>query len=182
MFYKKTIQRHQGFTLIELLIVILIVSLVYVLGIGKMNFGKPRPKPLTILNLKSTIIKSEIFSGHAMLLCINKCKNCYLRDDVNSPFQAYKNSIDLKEIKTYTLDNNDDLIRIEYERFKDQKICLKMDFYTNGSSTQLILQNKEGTYFLPSFFGDAKKFDSPEDAKEYWLEKSHRLDNTGDYY
>ena len=173
---------HQGFSLIELLLVIFIVSLVYALGISNIDFKKPTPKPLTILNLKSSIQKSEWFSGHAMLLCINKCKDCFLRNDVGSPFQAYKSKIDLKDIEAYTIDASDSLVQIEYERFKDKKICLEMDFYNNGSSTQLILKNKKATYFLPSFFGEAKKFDSPEDAKEYWLEKSNRIANSGEYY
>ena len=169
MFHTKDTKIQKGFSLIELLLVIFIVSLVYGLGISKINFKKPTPKPLTILNLKSTIVKSEWFSGHAMLLCINKCKDCFLRNNVSSAFQAYKSKINLKDIKAYTLDNKDSLVEIEYRRYKDKKICLEMDFYNNGSSTQIILQNKEATYFLPSFFGEAKKFDSPEDAKEYWL-------------
>jgi len=57
-----------------------------------------------------------------------------------------------------------------------------MDFYNNGSSTQIILKDKKASYFLPSFFGEAKKFDSPEDAKEYWLEKSNRVSDSGAYY
>jgi hypothetical protein len=57
-----------------------------------------------------------------------------------------------------------------------------MDFYNNGSSTQIILEDDKGAYFLPAFFGEPKRFDSPDDAKTYWLEKSHSVSNSGEYY
>ncbi len=57
-----------------------------------------------------------------------------------------------------------------------------LDFYKNGSSTQIILENTEGSYFLPSFFETALHFDSPEDAKEYWVNKSHSLSDAGAFY
>jgi len=173
---------HKGFTLIELLIVILIVSIVYFLGFSGVEINKKKPKALTPLNLKTNIVNSEWFNGHATLLCIDKCKICYLRRDIRSAFSQYANGIDLTHIKAYTLDASDSLVRIEYERFNDKKICLKMEFYDNGSSTQIILQNDKGTYFLPAYFGEPKTFDSPEDAQEYWLENSRLVSDSGDYY
>jgi len=173
---------RKGFTLIELLIVILIVSIVYFLGFSGVEINQKKPKALTPLNLKTNIVNSEWFNGHATLLCTNKCKTCYLRRDISSSFQEYSNSIDLSNIKAYTINASDNLILIEYERFKDKKICLKMEFYDNGSSTQIILKNDENTYFLPAYFGEAKVFDSPEDAREYWLENSRLISDSGDYY
>lgn len=172
----------KGFTLIELLIVILIVSLVYALGLSGVEFNKKKAKTLTPLNLKKNIVNSEWFNGHATLLCINKCKTCYLRRDVGSTFQEYSSPIDLHHIKAYTLNARDSLVRVEYERYKDKKICLKMDFYDNGSSTQIILQDDKGTYFLPAFFGAPREFSSPDDAKEYWLANSHLASDSGDFY
>jgi len=173
---------QKGFSLIELLIVIVVIGGVLVLGLGSFSISKPKPKALTPLNLKQTIMHSDLFQGQATLLCVDKCAKCYLRKNLSSPFQPYANKIDLKGIKAYTIDSRDSLREIEYARFNDKKICLIMDFYNNGSSTQIILENKDGAYFLPSFFGEAKKFDSPEDAKEYWLERSHLVSNSGDYY
>lgn len=175
-------KQRRGFTLIELLLVIGIVGLVLSLGIGKMKFTKSKPKPLGPLNLKESIVSSEWFSGHATLLCVDKCKSCYLRRDISSKFQAYSNGIDLTDIVAYTIDARDSLIRIEYERYKDKKICLKMDFYNNGSSTQIILKDGDTSYFLPAYFGEAQAFDSPEDAQDYWLKKSLLVSDTGDYY
>jgi len=180
MFTKNAQQK--GFSLLELLIVIALIGIVYTAGFSTFSISKSKPKALTPLNLKKTIINSKFFQGQATLLCVDKCRTCYLRKGLTSPFTKYSSSIDLKGIKAYTIDSSDSLRRIEYERYNDQKICLIMDFYNNGSSTQIILEDKKGAYFLPAFFGEAKKFDSPEDAKEYWLEKTHLVSNSGEYY
>jgi len=173
---------HKGFSLIELLIVILIISMVYFLGFEGIELGKKKPKALTPLNLKSTIVSSEYFGDQATLLCINKCRTCYLRSDIASGFEEYSSPIDLSDIKAYTLDKEDALIPIEYERYQDKKICLIMDFYSNGSSTQIILEEGEKSYFLPAFFGEPKAFSSPREAKEYWLRNTEAVANSGDFY
>ncbi len=173
---------RRGFTLIELLIVILIMSMIYFLGFEGVEIGKAKPKPLTPLNLKENIISSELFGGQVTLLCINKCTKCYMRRNISSPFEEYKSAINLIDIKAYTIDDKDSLVSIEYGRYQDQKICLKMDFYNNGSSTQIILQNDKGSYFLPALFGEPKEFESPEDAKDYWLRNSNILSDNGAFY
>ncbi len=180
-----TIQRYnasKGFSLLELLIVILIVSMVYFLGFEGVEIGKERPKALTPLNLKSNIISSELFSGEGTLLCINQCRSCYFRSDVSSPFEEYTSPIDLTNIQAYTIDSYDALTRVEYGRYLDQKICLIMDFFKNGSSTQIILKNDEGSYFLPAFFGEPQRFSSPEEAKEYWLRNTALASDSGAFY
>ena len=170
------------FSLIELLIVILIVSTVYFLGFEGIELSKPKAKALTPLNLKSTITSSDLFNGEATLLCIDQCRSCYLRKGISSKFEAYTSPIDLTNIKAYTLDKYDSLSRIEYGRYEDKKICLIMDFYNNGSSTQIILENEQGSYFLPAFFGEPQSFPSPEEAKEYWLSHSTVASDSGAFY
>ena len=180
---KQKIDRmHKGFSLIELLVVIIIISIVYFLGFSGVEMGKQKPKALTALNLKSTIMKSDLFTEEATLLCIDKCRSCYLRKGVGSAFQAYEHGIDLKETKAYTLDARESLLRLEYGRYQDRDICLMLDFYKNGSSTQIILKNESGVYFLPAFFGTPQKVDSLEEAKELWLKNSDLASNSGDLY
>lgn len=176
---RQAIQR--GFTLIELLIVILIVSLVYFLGFSGYEIDKKKPKALTPLNLKQSI-RSASPTRHTSLLCINKCKTCLLRRDIGASYEPYENNIDLSDIKAYRLDGSNTLERIEYERYDDERICLQMDFYPNGSSTQIILENKTGTYYLPAYFDEPKQFESPEDAQEYWIEKTKLVSDAGAMY
>lgn len=173
---------HKGFSLIELLVVILIVSVVYFLGFGEFGFTKAKPKPLTPMNLKAEILKSKMYESEATLICLDKCRTCYLRSKFSSAFQPYPNALDLKELKVYALDESDALVRIEYGRYQDQDICLMIDFNHNGSSTQVILENQNGAYFLPSFFGKTLRFNSPEEAREYWLKKSYSLSDSGAFY
>lgn len=173
---------HKGFTLVELLIVVLILSLVYAIGFRNIQIGQPKPKALTPLNLKKTIVSSKKFQGKMTLLCVDKCKTCFLRRDIASAYQPYSNAIDLTGIKAYTIDARNTLVEIEYERYNDKKVCLKMNFYPNGSSTQIILENAQGAYFLPTYFEEAKEFKSPEDAKEYWLKNSQLVSDNGEFY
>lgn len=182
MSYTKRYRIHKGFTLIELLIVILIVSMVYFLGFSDIEMTKKQPKALSPLNLKSTIVDSEWFNGHLTLLCVDNCKTCLLRNDISSAYQPYNNNIDLSNIKAYAIDASDSLVRIEYERYDDKKICLKMDFYPNGSSTQIILENDKGTYFLPAYFEEPKEFSSPEDAQDYWPENTKLVSDNGAFH
>jgi len=178
----KTDKMNKGFSLIELLVVIIIISIVYFLGFSGVEKSENKPKALTALNLKSTIMKSDLFTEEATLLCINKCRSCYLRKGVNSPFQAYEQGIDLKDTQAYTLDERESLLHLEYGRYQDKKICLILDFYKNGSSTQIILKNESGVYFLPAFFEAPQKVDSLEDAKDLWLKNSELVSNSGDFY
>jgi prepilin-type N-terminal cleavage/methylation domain-containing protein len=179
---KKIDEMKKGFSLIELLVVIIIISIVYFLGFSGVELGSNKPKALTALNLKSNIVKSDIFTSEATLLCVNDCRSCYLRKGINSAFEAYEHGIDLKGTKAYTLDERESLLHLEYGRYQDQKICLILDFYKNGSSTQIILKNKSGIYFLPAFFGIPKKVASLEEAKDLWLKNSDLASNSGDFY
>jgi len=173
---------HKGFTLIELLIVVVIVGIVYAIGFSKIKLNKKEPKALTPSNLKSNIVSSESFNRQMTLLCINNCKTCLLRPNISSTYQPYTHNINLTGIKAYTVDARNALVRIEYARYNDKKVCLKMNFYPNGSSTQIILENEEGAYFLPSYLAEAKVFESPEDAKDYWLEYSQLVSDNGEFY
>jgi len=172
----------KAFSLIELLIVIIIISLVYFLGFSGIEKQVKTTKTITALNLKSTIINSERFQGKGTFMCINKCKSCYLRKDIHSPFEAYEDSIDLKEVKVHTLDSFDNFNELEYGRYQDEKVCLIINFYKNGSSTQLVLEKDDKFYFLPSFFKEPKEIKSLEEAKELWLKYNSAVASQGEFY
>lgn len=180
--YHQRYEMHKGFSLLELLIVIFIISMVYFLGFDGIEWGKQKAKALTPLNLKANITSSELFTGQATLLCINKCRTCYLRPDISSPFEEYNGPVDLSDVTAYTLDQDNMLIPIEYARYHDKKICLIMQFYSNGSSTQMILEKEDKSYFLPAFFENPQVFDSLTDAKAYWLRNTTAVSDSGAFY
>jgi len=183
---RRTELRQEGFrkafSLMELLIVILIISIVYFLGFSSIEKRENTAQALTPLNLKSSIQKSALFQGMGTFICIDNCKSCYLRRDVNSPFEAYENAIDLKGLESYTLDSRDALLEMEYGRYQDEAICLVLHFYANGSSTQLILKQEDDIYFLPAFFDVPQKVASLDEAKELWLEHVPLVSNSGEIY
>jgi len=172
----------RGFSLIELLIVIIIISIVYSLGFDGIEIGKSKPKALTPLNLAQNIRASKNFNSQATLLCVEDCGTCYMRSSISSAFVEYDSPIKLKNIEAYMVDSSDNIQKIDYKRYKDKKICLKMDFYANGSSTQIILKDDKKSYFLPSLFGEPKEFVELDDAKDYWLKTSMLLSDNGAFY
>ncbi|MEY3089984.1 MAG: hypothetical protein RL113_300 [Pseudomonadota bacterium] len=115
-------------------------------------------------------------------MCLDKCRSCYFRKNIQSPFEPYESPLDLTQIEAYTLDENDDLTPIEYGRYDDKKICLILDFYPNGSSTQLVLKDQTSSYFLPAFFGEPQAFETIEEAQAYWLRNTKSVSDTGGYY
>ena len=172
----------KAFSLLELLLVIFIISLVYFLGFSGFEKEKKRLPVLTPMTLKEKVMQSPVFKGRGTLICIDACRSCYFREDITASFEPYEGKTKLTHLKTYTLDSGDNLVELEYGRYQGQKICLKMEFFQNGSSTPLILQDDDGTYFLPAFFGEAQKAASLEEAKEMWLKNDDALQHQGDYY
>jgi prepilin-type N-terminal cleavage/methylation domain-containing protein len=182
MYFRQNDNARSGFTLFELLIVIFIVSIVYFMGFEGIQINKPKPKALTPLTLKSTITASDFFPGEGTFMCIDKCRSCYFRSDITSAFESYPNAVDLGELEVYTLDAQDALVELEYGRYQDEKICLLVDFYPNGSSTQLILKDKINSYFLPAYFDEPQRFASIEEAKDFWLRNTTLVSDNGAFY
>lgn len=177
-----TRKMHKGFSLIELLIVILIISLVYFLGFSGISYEEKKAKALTPLTLKSTLSKSELFHGKGTLLCIDHGKSCYFREEISAPYEPYEEALDLTDVEAYTLDSRDALVKRDFGRYQDEKIALLLHFYPNGSSTQIILKQKDDVYYLPAFFGQPKKVDSLEEAKALWLKYNQKVASSGDFY
>ena len=173
---------HKGFSLLELLIVILILSIVYFLGFDGLSINKPKQKALTPLTLQSTLSSMFPLGGKSTFICTNHCTKCYWRSGLQMPFEPYEQSINLGDIKAYTIDSEDTLTPIEYGRYNDNPICLMVEVYPNGSTTQLIIEDSRQSYFLPSFLGEPRIFASTNEAKEYWVQKSEALYGSGDFY
>jgi len=181
MYISNTVRK--GFSLIELLIVIFIVALIYFLGFGTFSLSSNKKTTITPLKLKSAIQQSKEFPPKGRLICINQCKTCFFKNEIDAP--AFKLDIPLKlgnDISIYQLDKDNSLRKVDFGRFMDNKICLLMDFYQNGSSTQMVLENLDGVYFLGAYFDKSKKVNSLEDAKELWLQYEKALHNQGDFY
>ncbi len=172
----------RAFTLIELIIVVMLISLIGFLVFSEAVNRNKRPETITPLNLKSIIKKSFPYNEDMEFFCIQNCRDCYIaRGDDIIPF---KGNINLgSNLEVYKIDRDNQLVEIDnFGRVKDNKICLRYTLYKNGSSTQLILSNDSGVYYLPSYFGKPKKLEDLDSAKELWLKEDYNLRDSGNYY
>ena len=174
--------RRSGFSLLELIVVVMIISLVGFLVFSSAIKEQKKTKVLDPSTLQKTFRKSFQNQGDVELFCINKCKKCYVIQA--KEIHEYDGGIDFgKDLEVHLLDNDNHLIHMdELGRIKDKKICLRYHLYPNGSTTQMIITNDQGIYYLPSYFGKSKKVSDIEEAKELWIKDEYNLRDSGSYY
>jgi len=170
-------KRNEGFTLLELLIVILLLSVMTTLIVGNLSRQKSAEMKTRITQIKT--LRKKLKEGEGELLCLDECRQCYLRDRGR---KIYPIATKFRKLDAYTMDSYNEAQKIDFGRFKDRKICLRFRFRSNGSTSRLIVGSGEKFYFIPSYFGDVQTFTSLEEAKAFWLKNSDLLHNEGDYY
>ena len=175
-------QRRSGFSLIELLLVIFIISIVYFLGFSTMEKPSEKKKALSPLTLKRTIMQKASSTELGTLICLAPCKSCFFRPRLSAPFKPYEGNVDLAELEAYTIDSEENLQQLEFGRYDDKKLCLRLNFYPNGSTTPIILKTKKGVFFLPAYFGEPQQTETIEEAQDLWLAHAHDLDHEGEFY
>ncbi len=174
--------RRSGFSLLELIVVVMIVSLVGFLVFSSAIKTQKKKEVLDPTTLQKTFRNSFQGQGDVELFCINKCKECYVIKD--REITAYDGGIDFgKDVEVHLLDKDNHLVQIEEQgRIKDKKICLRYHLYPNGSTTEMIITNNQGIFYLPSYFGEAKKVTDIEEAKALWIKDKYNLRDIGLYY
>ena len=174
--------KHKGFSLLELIVVVLIVSLIGFLVFSTAVKQQQKTKILDPSTLPSTFRDSFKGQGDVELFCIKKCKECYVMQGGN--ISPYDGGIDFGEdVEIHLLDDDNRFVEMDnLGRIKDKKVCLRYHLYPNGSTTQMVIVNKKSIYFLPSYFGKAKKVDDMEEAKELWVKEDYSLRDSGSFY
>ena len=169
-----------GFTLVELLLAIFIVSLfAYFVFATPSSVQKPKEK-ITVSNLPTYLQKN--LNGEGELVCIKNCKECYYITNHSTP-QSAPLPIPVDVVAEYILDKHGNPQKLDLGRFRDKKVCMRLRHYKNGSISQVILELKEGAYFIPSYFGEGKVFDSVSQAANWWLEDTqHGIRSQGAWY
>jgi len=173
--------RRSGFSLLELIVVVLIVSLIGFLVFSSAIKQQKRAEVMDPSTLKKTFSKSFKGKGDVELFCINKCQKCYV---IGKEITPYDGGVDFgKDVEVYLLDKDNHWAQVEeMGRIKDKKICLRYHLYPNGSTTQMVISNDKGIYYLPSYFGKAKKVADMEEAKELWTKSDYDLRDSSSYY
>ncbi|NPA50746.1 MAG: prepilin-type N-terminal cleavage/methylation domain-containing protein [Epsilonproteobacteria bacterium] len=174
------IENRSGFTLVELLLAIFLVSLfAYFVFATPRTFEEPKVE-VNITNLPQFLQTN--LKGDGELVCINNCKECYfLTGSIKSP-SPIPFPLALKVENEYILDRSDNPVKIERGRFKDQKVCLRLRHYKNGSISQVILELEDRYIFIPSFFGEGKEFGSLGEAADWWIKDNKKFDSKSNWY
>ncbi len=171
---------RQAFSLIELMVVILIMSFSYMLVFASMQRTESKPKALNAKNLKGSLAKQGLLYSDTELFCLDKCQQCYLY--TSGETTDYEGDLKLGDLTAYQIDADNKLEKIEFGRYQDHPVCLRFSLYHNGSSSQLVIQDKTGIYYLPSLFGKTIKTNSLEEAEQLWLQGTHILADSGGFY
>jgi prepilin-type N-terminal cleavage/methylation domain-containing protein len=175
-------KHSKAFTLLELMVVIFIMSLVTAMVFSTLKRKEKKVKVLDPTTLPAEFRKAFKGQGDVELFCINKCQECYvMKEGALSP---YEGEINLgKEVEVHLLDDDNRFVQIDdFGRIKDKKVCLRYHLYANGSTTQMVLKNSKGIYYLPSFFGKAQKVAEMDEAKEFWIKEDYDLKDSGSFY
>ena len=172
----------RGFSLFELIIVVMIVSLISFLTFSSAVKEEQKIEPLDPSTLPSTLRESFKGQGDVELYCINKCEECYVIQGGN--ISPYDGGISFgKDVEIHLLDDDNHFVEMDdLGRIKDKKVCLRYHLYANGSTTQMVIVNNQGIYFLPSYFGKAKKVADMQEAKELWVKENYSLRDSGSFY
>jgi len=172
----------KAFTLIELIVVVLIISLVGFMVFSEAVKQTKRADKLDPTTLSSTLRKDFQSDEDIEFFCIQNAKDCYIVKGAD--ITPYKGGIDLgNNLEVYIVDKNNQLTQIEdFGRIKDQKISIRYTLYSNGSTTQMILSNDSGVYYLPTYFGEVKKVEDMDEAKKLWIKEEYNLKDSGNYY
>lgn len=172
---------RKAFSLLELIVVVLIVSLMGFLVFSSAIKQQKKVEVLDPTTLPSTL--RESFQGEDIeLFCINKCQECYVVQGAN--ISAYDGGINFgKDVEIHLLDDNNQFVQLdELGRVKDKKICLRYHLYANGSTSQMVIVNNQGIYYLPSYFGKAQKVSDMQEAKDLWIKEEYSLRDSGSFY
>ena len=171
---------HPAFSLLELMIVIIIISLVYALTFASMQKSQKEPKALQAKNLKSTLLEQGLGHAEGEFFCLDKCAQCFLYQ--NGETTEYGGKLALGDLTVYRMERNGKLEKVDFGRYRDHPVCLRFKLHHNGSSTQMVIQNKSGIYYLPALFGETTQTDSLEEAERLWQKYTSLLEDSGEYY
>jgi len=162
----KTVSKS-SFTLFELLIVILIISIIYGIFIEKISSKKAVHKRGGLKDI-TQILRPLDFNQSASILCMDKCKNCFIEVDGEK-----REKIDLldKEVKVYDFDINGILSPLKFtpafdENGNPKDVCFRFDLYPNGSHSSYIAEYGKKFYIFYAYMRPPKVADTITKASE----------------
>jgi prepilin-type N-terminal cleavage/methylation domain-containing protein len=174
--------RANAFTLIELIIVVMIISLVGFLVFSEVVQETKKPEKLEPMTLPTTLKRLFDVAEDIEFFCVSKSTDCYIAR--GAEIVPYEGNVNFgKNLEVYVVDRDNRLVKLDdFGRIKDHKITLRYTLYANRSTSQMILSNDSGVYYLPTYFGEPQEVEDLERAKELWIKEEYNLRDSGNYY
>jgi len=154
----------------EMMIVVILIGIVYSLVFTHIKLKKD------MISLSSSPFKAVMLPfwqhSHLLLVCEYKCKECKIYNekgiliakDIPFPLDNFNIS------KVYKINDFGQIVTADFlEPINNNKICLRYDIYPNESSTELFIEDKNGSvYYIPPFLDKIQEFSSILEAKKYF--------------
>ena len=169
----------KGFTLLELLIVILLLSLFAFLVFGAMERQSRKPVHPKISQIPQLLRQGDRPGTERELVCLEKCQRCFF---LGTDHETQESAIRFPPLRAYIVDPFDQAAIVDFGRWKDKAVCLRIRNYSNGSLDRMILESEGKFYYIPSYFGKVETFDTLSAAVDRWLRGRDLFHDRGDYY
>ena len=163
---------NKAFTLMEMMVVVILVGIIYALIL---TYMKPKKENISlgITSPLRALLLPYWNHSHLYMICEHKCEKCTIFED-NNTIIAKDILFPLKNSKIKDIYTFNDTGRLENKEFlralpSDEKVCLRYDLYPNKSSSELFIENENGSVlYFPPYFNTFKRFTSLQSAKEYF--------------
>jgi prepilin-type N-terminal cleavage/methylation domain-containing protein len=168
--------KKNAFTLLELLIVIVLMSVVAITIVSSIP-RKSAVGSLGIADIGTIADRLHVPAGE--LVCYDDCKKCLLR----IPGQKDRPAKWKASVKgAYTVNRYGEERKIDFGRIGDREICLRFRYGENGSTSRMIIATDSGFYYVPSYFGEARKFPTLRKAVKFWRENTEKMTRRENFY
>ena len=162
----------KAFTLMEMMVVIILVGIIYAL---MLTYMKPKKENISlgITSPLRAMLLPYWNHSHLYMICKHKCEKCTIYEE-NNTIIVKDILFPLKNSKVKNVYGFNDGGRLESKEFltpfpSDEKICLRYDLYPNKSSSELFIEDENGSVlYFPPYFNTFKSFASLQSAKDHF--------------
>ena len=144
--------------------------------------SQTKNKILNIKTLKKDLLL-EIKSPYlTQFFCTHKLKKCFFLSA--GEIIKYDGKLEIgKNVKIYKIDKQNSIRLIEdFGIYKSDKVSFLYNIFPNKSSSQMIIKNDDGIFYIPTYFKKVTQVESLEDAQSLWIKDQYDLHDESSYY
>jgi hypothetical protein len=124
------------------------------------------------------ILRSQHKNNHLSVVCWNSCRTCVLQIDGQSE-KEIEPFVDSRT-RFYRFDDRFGSVEMAWpplfdENGVEEPVCFRYDLFPDGTASEMIVDDGDTVYDLPSYFGQVRTFASLDEAVDSKRELSRRL-------